>query len=166
MIRKDIAATGEDMTRYNMNGVEITAVTLHLPEEAPITVTNTYISPSLNNKPKPVQEMAIKNLIDATHFKRRVLTTGDTNFKTDLPQHTDTNPLGDLLDDKLDKLEIAATIPGEYTRYDPAGRSPSTIDFALTSIQNHRMIEKVEVLEDVGSDHRSVLMYIPIGKSL
>lgn len=166
LMRSDVTVTVRDITRFHLDGCEITAINIHLPGEPPITVINTYISPSINNKPRYIQEETIQNMVNLTNSFNRAIAVGDFNSKTDIPQHIDTNPLGDLLDKKLENLEISASIPNTYTRYDPGGRAPSTLDMALTSIQNSQMIERIDVLDDVGSDHRPIMLHIPIGKKI
>lgn len=145
----------ETIQSSDQKRLELAAVDIYLPRRRKLRIINTYISPSIAEKR---EQISIYNeVIKATKSSPLTLSIGDSNSKLDLPQHENTNPLGDVLQGHLETGEIYAFVPTEYTRYDPAGRQPSTIDIAITTPDNADLISDIKVLEDIGSDHRPVL---------
>lgn len=159
LVRKSLCSTKVDCSAWNTHGVEMSGVNIHIPGEAPIGVINTYLGHRI---PATDRRGVMQNLVSAVSAPVRTMAVGDHNAKLDVIQHLTTNPLGDAMEEFVESEELVAILPDDYTRYDPAGRSPSTIDFAVTTPQNQNMVESLMVLPDIGSDHRPVLFKIPL----
>ena len=157
MVRKSLATTPVDCGAWASQGMELTGVDIHLPGEQPRRLFNTYMSHHI-----PDQRASVTKLVGALRSTDRALSLGDNNAKMDVPQHLNTNRLGDILDEFIEDEQIGVIMSQDYTRYDPSGRAPSTIDFGITSFENRNMVSTVTVLPDIGSDHRPVLFEIPL----
>lgn len=166
LVKTGITATKENMDDYTIPRLELTAADIHLPGERPIRIINTYVSHTLALGNPQERKDKLKNLTNAIIDHPRALSIGDQNCKLVMDQHTDTNRLGDTMEELLDEEDLTAIASTEYTRYDPAGREPSTIDIAITKSTNKDMIEDILVLPCIGSDHRPVLYTIPIGSEI
>lgn len=144
------------------NGIEQVGVDILLPGSRPISIVSTYLSPSLNQRSKKIRKAAIETITSGLTADRPFFVIGDLNAKINVPQHTSTNPLGDLLEVLMEEDVITVHAPAEYTRFDPAGRAPSTIDILLTSQRYAHLIRAITVHHDVGSDHRPVTFTVDL----
>lgn len=131
-------------------GMEIVGTEIDLSSGRKIRILGTYNSP--RNK-LPVKAIS-------QHLKEKTVTfyMGDMNAKCTIPLHATTNRNGDALDEEAYKGETFVIFPDSYTRYDPADRQSSCIDIALTSASNAHLVKAMDVLSDIGSDHRPVML--------
>lgn len=159
LVKKSITTTPVDCAPWASNGVELTGIDVHLQGETSKRLFNTYIGHKI---PYRANRATVNKLYDAVGSAARATAVGDMNAKLDVPQHLCTNNLGDVFDEYIEDEKLSAIMSADYTRYDPAGRAPSTIDFAIVRPENGNMVSTVTVLPDIGSDHRPVLFKIPV----
>lgn len=162
MIKTDIEYEKVSLLSKDTRRLEFTAIDIYLPHKQELRLIDTYISPNIAGKDN--QQSVYEEIKTAVKSKPVSLSIGDHNSKLDLPQHNNTNPLGDVLEEYRQNGELFVYAPTEYTRYDPAGRQPSTIDLAVTTPRNSNLISEVIVLDDIGTDHRPVLFYTTLTK--
>jgi hypothetical protein len=102
--------------------------------------------------------------IDDGHFRTirnntNIINLGDLNARMTHPLQNTPNENGIQLDDLTDKGIIRTHAPDTYTRYDDHYRTPSILDFAITSLRFPHDI-KITVEPNIGSDHRPVFFTI------
>lgn len=148
-----------DCASWASNGMELTGIDVNLPGESPKRFFNTYLG---HHIPDNMKRETVRKLVGAARSADQALGVGDLNAKLDVPQHMNTNKMGDVFDEFIEDEQLTAIMSQDYTRYDPAGRAPSTIDFGFTKPVNRNMVTTVTVLPDIGSDHRPVLFKIPV----
>ncbi len=142
--------------RMQQKGIEQVGIQLLLPGTAPIAVISTYLSPTLNKQRRNNLKTTMDMVTSRLKADHPCMVIGDLNAKTSLPQHHNTNRLGEILDELAEEEEITIHAPDKYTRFDPGGRAPSTIDVLLTTPRYAYLVERKVVHEDVGSDHRPI----------
>lgn len=137
-------------------GMETVSATIHLPKNKSVRIISTYNSPQNKIPVDEISKLSKGNIV--------TLLVGDTNAKIDIPLHRNTNANGDALDQECSKGEIIAITAPTYTRYDPGGRDPSAIDMIICDTRHAHLIDSIEVLKDIGSDHRPVLVTLTLLK--
>ena len=159
LVRDCITAVEANMQGLSGDGVELVAADIVRPRQQSLRIISTYVSPSIGKRPAAA-EMAIDRVIQSLLTSPLTIVVGDLNSK--LQTHLqDSNISGDALQMHIDDGTVFAHMSDRPTRYDPAGRVPSTIDIAVTRTNNVDLVNNIEVLDDIGSDHRPVLVKIP-----
>lgn len=108
----------------------------------------------------PANKLPVDEIVKLVNHQTPTIIFGDLNAKCNLDIHSNTNRNGDLLDSAAEQGDVSVVAPSEYTRYDPSNRSPSAIDIAVTSGTKVNIISRIEVLSDIGSDHRPILLFL------
>lgn len=108
----------------------------------------------------PANKLPLDRLLDQLNVGTPTIIIGDLNAKCNIPLHQTTNRNGDILDEAMEKGEIIVVSPDDYTRYDHSNRNPSVLDLALTTTRHMAIISSLNVLPDIGSDHRPILLHI------
>lgn len=142
---------------------EVLGVEIILPAQKPVRIIGVYLSPRNNACTQTKRAELLHGLLSHLRTNSPTFLVGDFNARLDIPHHTFTNKLGDELTELSNQGYIEIHLPGEFTRYDPAGRDPSVLDFAISAPNHMGMVNDTKVLNDIGSDHRPVLTQLLVG---
>ena len=158
LVRDGLTAT--EVTVGNMRrGTELIGLDLVRPRNGSVRVFSAYFRPWILPDQSAVN-CAIDQIIAAVSTHPRGIVLGDFNAKLETPLQR-TNGAGAYLQTQVDDGVVYAHIPSEPTRYGHRGTEPSQIDFALTSTGRVDLVDSIEVLPDMGTDHRPVLFRVP-----
>lgn len=152
-IKIDLQYDTPDISQYKTDGMELMCVEIKLKNKQRITLFNTYCKD---------KKLNIETMDKMLKSDDHCLSLGDNNAKMDIPLHDDTNENGRKLQTAFENDILTPILPDGYTRYDPADRKPSCIDFMITPAQTKIVATEVEIGEDVGSDHLPVTYTISI----
>lgn len=143
---------------------ELVGVAIILPKQKPVNIIGVYLSPQINSQSREKRIEVLENTLSYLQSDNPTFLVGDFNARLDIPQHLRTNPLGEELSELENIGLISVHASPAFTRYDPAGRDPSILDFTICNPKFSEMVRDTMVLEDIGSDHRPVITDIGVGK--
>jgi len=144
-----------DTETYASEGTELMGIELLLGNKQRLTIINIYCSD---------KKLNITKTIEMLHKETNCILIGDWNAKIDTPFHNTYNENGINLQSAYENNELKIIAPDAFTRFDPAGRNPSCIDFMVTQVKTNFMITSVIIGDDVGSDHRPVTYTISVNE--
>jgi len=136
-----------DLTQIQDQSLELTGVEIELERGKRVRVVNTYAQQRF-----PINTNAIKTQLNN---KIPTIIFGDLNAKLNIPLNNETNRNGELIAELISDHDIIPILPSEHTRYQIPS-APSVIDYALINSDHIRLIKHINVLPDIGSDHRPV----------
>ena len=145
LVRDDIPAWQVLAGDYTAN--EVIAVETVLGTQR-LTVATIYCPPD-----QIPDRQAIRDLLANNH----VLITGDFNSKHPALGCIGWNPNGPVLLDYIEEFDLCVHSRGEPTHTAWQGTSDQ-LDLVLTTPNASHLIDNVEVLDDIGSDHLPVLV--------
>ena len=90
------------------NGIELVGCEVAIPGHHSLKIVSSYFSPSLANTFKENQRKAMRTAMNALDPSTPSIGIGDFNAKLALPQHSTTNPLGDVMTELIDENELVA----------------------------------------------------------
>lgn len=145
-------------------GLEQLQLDIILPGQKPVCIVGVYMSPRINSECKAKRQQTIAKLLSQLKSNNPTFLVGDFNARMNIAQHARTNPLGEDLTDLEKTGQISTFLPSTFTRYDPAGRDPSILDFTISDPRFANMVHGTETVGDIGSDHAPIITDILIGK--
>ena len=163
LVRDGLAAT-EVRDKVQDLGVELIGADIARPRQGSIRVYGAYSRPWTLPTVNAARQ-SLDKVIAAVSTHPRGIVIGDLNAKLETPIQQ-ANMIGAYLQSQVDDGVVYAHIPTEPTRYGGIGQAPSQLDIALTSTDRVDLVDSIEVLPDIGSDHRPVLVRVPCPRSV
>ncbi|UYV84365.1 hypothetical protein LAZ67_X001944 [Cordylochernes scorpioides] len=145
----------EEIDTPSTNHIELQALKIHLPNQRPLTIVNTYHPPQ---KPGPELDL-VAHLLDPN-----ILILGDFNSKHQSWGCSLNNTEGSILSTFIDDNNLTIVSHGP-TYISHSYGTPQTLDLTMTSPSMQQFI-KNSTLKSIGSDHLPLLTEISTSTSL
>jgi len=137
---------------------EIAAVDIFCKNKSSVRIVSYYATPTHNRL--PISDDIITNILNS---HPQTIIIGDLNGK--LPRsHDNPNRIGKMLEKGHDSYTYYVSEPPSFTRYGREDQERSIIDLVITKCTNIQTIHSINVAQDVGSDHRPIIIELAVDK--